>query len=125
MYALVMTIDYCHWECYCKCYCMRQMEKKILKSHSWKQGKASSTSNAIVSQNKANTSLVASSTKLFLSNMSFLTPKKQSNSLQVNLFSKLANNGKLTRNECKKHLKNNLCLYYGAKDYKLDFCLKK
>ena len=25
----------------------------------------------------------------------------------------------------KKHLKNNLCLYYSAGDHKLDFCLKK
>ncbi len=55
----------------------------------------------------------------------FSLTKKQSNSLQINLFSKLANNGKLTSNECKKHLKNNLCLYCGAKNYKLDFCLKK
>jgi len=43
----------------------------------------------------------------------------------VDLSSKLASNGKLTSNECKKHLENNLCLYYGAEDHKLDFCLKK
>jgi len=34
-------------------------------------------------------------------------------------------NGKLTSNECKKCLKNNLYLYYGAGDHKLDFCPKK
>jgi len=43
----------------------------------------------------------------------------------VDLFSKLASNGKLTSDEHKKYLKNNLCLYCGAGDYKLDFCLKK
>jgi len=43
----------------------------------------------------------------------------------MDLSSKLASNGKLTSDECKKHLKNNLCLYYGAGDYKLDFCSKK
>ena len=43
----------------------------------------------------------------------------------MDLSSKLANNGKLTSDECKKCLKNNLCLYYSAGDYKLDFCLKK
>ena len=32
---------------------------------------------------------------------------------------------KLTSDECKKHLKNNLCLYCGVRDYKLDFCSKK
>ena len=53
------------------------------------------------------------------------TPKKQPNTLQVNLSSKLASNGKLTRDECKKHLENNLCLYYSARDHKLDFCPKK
>ena len=53
------------------------------------------------------------------------TPKKQSNSLQINLFSKLTNNSKLTSNECKKYLKNSLCLYYSVRDYKLDFCSKK
>ena len=43
----------------------------------------------------------------------------------MDLSFKLASNGKLTSNECKKHLKNNLCLYYGAEDHKLDFCPKK
>ena len=43
----------------------------------------------------------------------------------MNLSSKLANNGKLTSDECKKCFKKNLCLYYSAEDYKLDFCLKK
>jgi len=39
------------------------VEKEALESHSWKQGKASISSSAIVSQNKANPSPVASSTK--------------------------------------------------------------
>ena len=43
----------------------------------------------------------------------------------MDLSSKLANNNKLTSDEYKKHLKNNLCLYYGTKDHKLDFCPKK
>jgi len=43
----------------------------------------------------------------------------------VNLSSKLANNGKLTSNECKKHLENNLYLYCGIEDHKLDSCPKK
>ena len=43
----------------------------------------------------------------------------------MDLFSKLANNGKLTSDEHKGHLKNNLCFYCGTRDHKLDFCLKK
>ena len=58
------------------------MEKKALKSHSWKQGKVSTASNAVVSQNKVNPSLVALSTKSSSSKLSlFPTLKKQSNSL--------------------------------------------
>ena len=41
------------------------------------------------------------------------------------LSSKLANNSKLTSDEHKKHLKNNLCFYCRAGDYKLDSCFKK
>ena len=37
----------------------------------------------------------------------------------------MAKNNKLTSNERKKHLKNNLYLYYRARNYKLDFYLKK
>jgi len=43
----------------------------------------------------------------------------------VDLSSKLASNGKLTSDEHKKHLKNNLCLYCDAGDHKLDSCPKK
>ena len=43
----------------------------------------------------------------------------------MDLSSKLASNGKLTSDECKKYLKYNLCLYCGARDHKLDFCPKK
>jgi len=43
----------------------------------------------------------------------------------VDLSSKLASNSKLTSNKHKKYLENNLCLYCGAGDYKLDYCPKK
>jgi len=126
MYALVMTIDHCYWEQDCECYCARQAEKEALKSHSWKQGKASTSSSVMAFQSKANPSLVASSTKNLPSKSSpSPAPKKQPNTPQVDLSSKLASNGKLTSDECKKHLKNNLCLYCGAGDYKLDSCPKK
>ena len=38
---------------------------------------------------------------------------------------KLASNGKLTSDECKKCLENNLYLYCGVGDHKMDFCSKK
>ena len=126
MYALAMTIDHCYWEKDCKYHYVRQVEKEALESHSQKQEKASTSGSATASQNKVNTPPAAPSTKNSSSKSSLSpTPKKQLNTLQVDLSSKLASNGKLTSNECKKHLKNNLCLYYGAEDHKLDFYPKK
>jgi len=102
------------------------VEKEALESHSQKQGKASISGTAMVLQNKANPFSAAlsaknSSSKLFL----FPTSKKQPNTPRVDLSSKLASNGKLTSDERKKRLENNLCLYCGAGDYKLDSCPKK
>ena len=102
------------------------MEKEVLKSHSQKQEKASTSGSVTASQSKANLSLVASSAKNSSSKPSSSSaPKKQPNTLQVDLSSKLASNSKLTSDECKKHLENNLCLYCSAGDHKLDSCPKK
>ena len=108
MYILVMTIDHYYWKCDHKYHHARQVEKEVLESHSKKQGKASTSGPATVSQNKMNLFLAASSTKISSSKPS-LSPasKKQFNSLWVDLSSKLASNSKLTSNECKKYLKNN------------------
>jgi len=43
----------------------------------------------------------------------------------IDFSSKLAKNNKLTSNEYKKHLKNNLCLYCRAENFKLDSYSKK
>ena len=80
----------------------------------------------MASQNQMNLSLAASSIKTFFFKpfLSFAS-KKQSNSLWVDLSSKLANNSKLTIDKHKKHLKNNLYLYCSVRDHKLDSCPKK
>ena len=102
------------------------MEKEALKSHSRKQGKASTFGSGTASQSKANPSLAVSSAKNPSSKPSpSPTPKKQPNTLWVDLSSKMASNSKLTSDEHKKHLKNNLCLYCSAGDHKLDSCPKK
>jgi len=121
-----MIINHCYWEQDCKYHHAKQVEKEALESHFQKQGKASTSSTAMAPQNKAKTSPVASSAKNSSSKSSLSpTPKKQPNTLQVDLSSKLVSNGKLTIDECKKCLKNNLCLYCSAGDHKLDSCLKK
>ena len=126
MYALAMTINHHYWEQDHECHCTRQVEKEALKSHSQKQGKASTSSSVMVSQSKANPFLVASSTKNSFSKLSpSSAPKKQPNTPWVDLSFKLASNDKLTSNKHKKYLENNLYLYYDIGDYKLDFCSKK
>ena len=121
-----MTIDHCYWERDHERHHARQAEKEALESHSWKQGKASTSGSGTAFQSKANPSPAASSAK----NPSFKpslspAPKKQPNTPWVDLSSKLDSNGKLTSDKRKKHLKNNLYLYCGAGDHKLDFCPKK
>ena len=77
-------------------------------------------------QNKANPSLAVSSAKnSFSKSLSSPTLKKQPNTSWVDLSFKLASNGKLTSDEHKKYLENNLCLYCSAGDNKLDSCSKK
>ena len=121
-----MTIDHRYWERDRECHCARQAEKEALESHSQKQGKASTSGSVMASQSKANPFLAASSAKNPFSKLSpSPTPKKQPNTPQMDLSSKLASNGKLTSDERKKRLKNNLCLYCGAGDHKLDSCPKK
>ena len=126
MYTLVITINHCYWEQDCERHCARQVEKEALESHSQKQGKASTSGSVMASQSKANLSSAALSVKNPFSKLSLSSaPKKQPNTLQVDLSSKLASNGKLTSDERKKCLKNNLYLYCGAGDHKLDSCPKK
>ena len=126
MYTLAMTINHRYWERDHKCHHARQVEKEALESHSRKQGKTSISGSVTASQSKANPSLAASSTKNFPSKSSlFPAPKKQPNTPWVDLSFKLASNSKLTSDKRKKCLENNLCLYCGARDHKLDSCTKK
>ena len=121
-----MTIDHRYWERDRERYRARQVEKEALDSHSWKQGKASTSVSVIASQSKANPSPTALSTKNPSSKPSpSSAPKKQANTPWVDLSSKLASNSKLTSDEHKKRLENNLCLYCGAGDHKLDSYPKK
>ena len=121
-----MTIDHRYWERDRECHRARQAEKEALESHSRKQGKAPTSGSDMASQSKANPSPAVSSAKNTSSKPSpSSAPKKQPNTPWVDLSSKLASNGKLTSDERKKRLENNLCLYCGAGDHKLDSYPKK
>ena len=77
-----MTIDHRYWERDHKCHHAKQAEKEALKSHSWKQGKASTSGSVMASQSKANTPLAASFAKNLPSKSSpSPAPKKQPNTL--------------------------------------------
>ena len=58
-----MTIDHRYWKRDCECHCARQAEKEAFKSHSRKQGKASTSGSVMAFQSKANSSPAASSAK--------------------------------------------------------------
>ena len=121
-----MTINHHYWERDHEFHYARQAKKEALESHSWKQGKASTSGSVTTSQSKANPSSAAPSVKNPSSKPSpSPTPKKQSNTLQVDLPSKLASNSKLTSDKHKKCLENNLYLYCGARDHKLNSYSKK
>ena len=110
----------------CHCYYQRLPNRIQDPISTWEQGKASISSSVTASQSKTNLSLAALSAKNPSSKPSpSPTFKKQPNTPRVDLSSKLASNGKLTSDKCKKHLKNNLCLYYSAEEHKLDSCPKK
>jgi len=104
------------------------VEKEVLESYFRKQGKAFSTTNSVVLQNYLQHSLVALFTKLLPSKLLILL---SSTSIKVvkffirRFFIKATNNGKLTRNKCKKSVKNNFYLYYRVENHKLDFYSKK
>jgi len=85
MYVLAMTIDHCYWEHNYKCHYVKQVEKEALESHSQKQGKASTSGLIAAFSNKANSSLVVSSTKTFSKLSPSPTHKKQPNTLWVDV----------------------------------------
>jgi len=121
-----MTINYRYWKRDCEHHCTRQAEKEALESHFQKQGKAFTSGSVMTSQNKTNIPPVAPSAKNPSSKSSpSFASKKQPNTPWVDLSFKLASNGKLTSDKCKKCLENNLCLYCSVGDHKLDFCPKK
>jgi len=104
------------------------MEKNAADSHNWKQGRMAQLSAS--SQNSAS-SRPQSSTALpqTAPSQSSLKPPRASSSIakspspstpHVDLSNKLSRNGKLNGNERKRHIDNNLCLYCGLKNHKVD-----
>jgi len=109
------------------------MEKEAADSHHQKQGKMAQYSTSLQSSALSCPQL---STNL-LQTIPFqnsLEPPRPSSSIAkspslstpcVNLSNKLGRDSKLNSNECKCCIDNNLCLYCGSKEHKVDGCPRK
>ena len=133
MYQLAITFNNRYWERNREWDHFHNIEKKAADSHHQKQGKmaqysASSQSSALLR--------LQSTTNLPQTTPSWnsLKPPRSSSSIIklwspstpcVDLSNKLGRDGKLNSNEHKCYIDNNLCLYCGSKNHKVDRCPRK
>ena len=134
MYQLAITFDNRYWERNREWDHLCNTKKKAADSHHRKQGRM--TQYSVSSQGST---LPCSQTPITLpqtapSWSSLKPPRTSSPSIaklpspstpHVDLSDKLGRDRKLNSNECKRHIDNNLCLYYGLKDHKVDRCPRK
>ena len=133
MYQLAITFDNRYWERNRERDHLWNMEKDAADSYNRKQGRMAQFSTSL--QNSAlsrpQSSIAPPQTA---PSWSSLKPPRTSSSiaklpspstLRVDLSNKLGRDGKLNGNECKRHIDNNLCLYCGSKDHKVDRCPRK
>jgi len=109
------------------------MEKEAADSHHRKQGRT--TQYSASSQSFAPSRPQSSTTPPQTApSQSSQKPSRQPSSIvkspspstpRVDLSDKLGRDGKLNSNECKRRIDNNLCLYCGSKDHKVDGCPRK
>jgi len=132
MYQLAITFDNRYWKWNCKWDHFRNTEKEAADSYHQKQEKIaqySASSSSTPSHPQSTTNLP----QTILSRNSLKSPRSSSSiiksrslsTLCVDLSDKLGRDGKLNSNEHKHHINNNLCLYYGSKDHKVDGCPRK
>jgi len=133
MYQLAITFDNRYWERNRERDCLRNTEKDAADSHNRKQGRmaqfSASSQNSIPSRPQSSIALPQTAPS-----RNSLKPPRASSSiakspspstLRVNLSDKLGRDRKLNGNEHKCCINNNLCLYCGLKDHKVDRCPRK
>jgi len=133
MYQLAITFDNCYWERNCERDRLQNTEKDAADSHNWKQGRmaqfSASSQNSIPPRPQSSTTppqTAPSQNSLKPPRASSPITKSLSPSTpHVDLSDKLGRDGKLNGNECKRRIDNNLCLYCGSKDHKVDGCSRK
>jgi len=133
MYQLAITFDNRYWERNHERDRFCNMEKEAANNHHRKQGRmaqysASSQSSAPShpqsSTTPPQTAPSWSSQKPFRRPSSIVKSPSLS-TLRVDLSNKLGRDSKLNGNECKHRIDNNLCLYCGSRDHKVDGCPRK
>jgi len=133
MYQLAITFDNRYWERNRKRDRFWNMEKDAADSHNRRQGKtthyAISSQNSIPSRPQSSTALSQTAPSQNSQKppraLSSIAKLPSPSTLRVDLSDKLGRDGKLNGNECKRCINNNLCLYCGSKDHKVDRCSRK
>jgi len=133
MYQLAITFDNRYWERNCKRDHFRNTEKEAADSHHRKQGRttqysASSQSSAPSRPQSSTTppqTMPSQSSQKPSRRPSSIVKSPSPSTLCVDLSDKLGRDSKLNSNERKHRIDNNLCLYCGSKDHKVDGCPRK
>ena len=133
MYQLAITFDNRYWERNRERDRLRNMEKDAADSHNRKQGRmtqfSASSQNSVPPRPQSSTApsqTAPSRNSLKPPRTSSPIAKSPSPSTpRVDLSDKLGRDGKLNGNERKRRIDNNLCLYCGSKDHKVDGCPRK
>ena len=133
IYQLAITFDNHYWERNCERDRLRNTEKDAADSHNRKQGRmaqfsASSQSSALSRPQSSTTppqTAPSRSSQKPSRQPSPITKSPSPSTPCVDLSDKLGRDGKLNGNERKHHIDNNLCLYCGSKDHKVDECPRK
>jgi len=133
MYQLAIIFDNYYWERNREQDRFRNTEKEAADSHHRKQGRMAQFSTS--SQSSAPSCPQSSTTppQTALSQSSQKPSRRPSSIVKspslstphVDLSDKLGRDGKLNSNERKRCIDNNLCLYCGSKDHKVDGCPRK
>ena len=133
IYQLVITFNNRYWEWNRERDHFCNTEKEAADSHHRKQSRMAQYSaflqSSVPSRPQSSTTLpqtAPSWSSLKSSRRPFSITKSLSLSTpRVDLSDKLGRDGKLNGNEHKRCIDNNLCLYCGAKDHKVDGCPRK
>jgi len=133
MYQLAITFDNRYWERNRERDRFRNTEREAADSHHRKQGRmaqfSTSSQSSALPRPQSSTTLpqtVPSRSSQKPSRRPFSIVKSPSPStLHIDLSNKLGRDGKLNGNEGKRCIDNNLCLYCGSKDHKVDGCPRK